>query len=33
LAKYQSSDIEHVIRTMTEKGELKQDGLQLRLKK
>lgn len=33
LAKYQSSDIEHVIRSMTEKGELKQDGLQLRLKK
>lgn len=33
LAKYQSSDIEHVIRIMTENGELKQDGLQLRLKK
>jgi RecQ family ATP-dependent DNA helicase len=32
LAKYQTADIEHVIRTMTENGELLQEGLQLKLK-
>ena len=32
LTKYQPSDIEHVIRIMTEDGELIQDGLRLKLK-
>ena len=32
LAKYKARDLEHVIRTMTEDGELLQDGLQLKLR-
>ena len=33
LAKYRPEDIEYVIRTMTENGELRQEGLRLRLRK
>ena len=32
LSKYKAQDIEHVIRTMTEDGELLQDGLRLKLR-